>query len=176
MSMAKIVLLYSTSDGHTLKICRAIQDRLQDEHSVEVVAISDAGKLDLQSFDKVVIGASIRYGHHQPEVTAFINRNQALLDRKANGFFSVNVVARKPNKSSPQTNPYLRKFLRRITWKPKLLAVFAGRLDYPAYGWLDRNLIRFIMLLTGGPTDPNTTVEFTDWRQVAEFAERIGAL
>lgn len=174
--MANIVLLYSTTDGQTLKICRAIESHLQDSHSVDVVAIADAGTLDLRSFDKIVIGASIRYGHHQPEVLAFINHNQTLLDQKSNGFFSVNVVARKPNKSSPQTNPYLRKFLRRISWRPKLLTVFAGRLDYPAYNWFDRNVIRLIMLMTGGPTDPKTTVEFTDWQLVAEFAERINSL
>lgn len=153
-----------------------MQNHLQAEHAVEVLALADAGHLDLTSFDTIVIGASIRYGRHQPEVSAFIEQQQAVLEQKANGFFSVNVVARKPNKSSPQTNPYLRKFLRRMRWQPKLLAVFAGRLDYPSYSWLDRNVIRFIMLLTGGPTDPATSVEFTDWQQVAEFAEQIGAL
>ena len=30
-------------------------------------------------------------------------------------------------------------------------------------------MIRFIMLLTGGPTDPATVVEFTDWQRVEAF-------
>jgi hypothetical protein len=29
------------------------------------------------------------------------------------------------------------------------------------------------MLLTRGPTDPEGTFEFTDWRQVEEFARAI---
>jgi menaquinone-dependent protoporphyrinogen oxidase len=37
------------------------------------------------------------------------------------------------------------------------------------YGFLDRTMIRFIMWMTKGPTDPNTNVEFTDWDQVAKF-------
>jgi hypothetical protein len=52
----------------------------------------------------------------------------------------------------------------------------AGRLDYSRYGWLDRQLIRFIMMLTGGPTDPRTVVDFTSWEMVDDVAQRIAAL
>ncbi|HEY5896659.1 MAG TPA: flavodoxin domain-containing protein, partial [Burkholderiales bacterium] len=86
------------------------------------------------------------------------------------------IVARKPNKNTPETNPYLRKFLRQISWRPRQLAVFAGKLDYPKYGFWDRHIIRFIMLLTSGPTDPSTVVEFTDWKQVERFAHVISEM
>ena len=57
-----------------------------------------------------------------------------------------------------------------------LVDVFAGKLDYPRYGFLDRQMIRFIMLMTRGPTDPTAIVEFTDWQRVEAFAQRIHAL
>ena len=78
----------------------------------------------------------------------------------------MNVVARQPGKNHPETNPYLRKFLRGIRWQPQRLDVFAGRLEYPKLGALDRAVIRFIMWITGGPTDPRGTYEFTDWARV----------
>lgn len=87
--------------------------------------------------------------------------------------FSVNLVARKPEKRQPDSNPYLRKFLRRIAWRPKSLAVFAGKLDYPSYGALDRTVIRLIMWITGGPTDPATVVDYTDWQQVEDFGRAL---
>ena len=102
--------------------------------------------------------------------------NRALLERKACAFFSVNIVARKPNKNTPETNPYVAKFLRQIAWRPRQVAVFAGMLDYPRYGFWDRQIIRFIMLLTSGPTDPNSVVEFTDWQQVEAFGRQIGSM
>jgi menaquinone-dependent protoporphyrinogen oxidase len=137
------------------------------------MALDQANSLDLSTFDRIVIGASIRYGKHQPAVAKFIERHQATLEQKPSAFFTVNIVARKPNKNRPDTNPYLLKYLRQISWKPQLLGVFAGKLDYPKYGFIDRQMIRFIMLITKGPTDPKAVVEFTDWVQVEAFARQV---
>jgi menaquinone-dependent protoporphyrinogen oxidase len=123
-----------------------------------------------------VVGASIRYGRHRPAVVDFIERNAEVLNRKASAFFSVSVVARKPAKNQPHTNPYVRKLLSRIAWRPRAVGVFAGKIDYPRYDAIDRAVIRFIMLLTGGPTDPEAVVEFTDWRQVKAFGELIARM
>jgi menaquinone-dependent protoporphyrinogen oxidase len=53
--------------------------------------------------------------------------------------------------------------------------VFAGKLDYPRYRWFDRQMIRLIMALTGGPTDPTTVVDYTDWAAVDGFAGELRA-
>jgi menaquinone-dependent protoporphyrinogen oxidase len=63
---------------------------------------------------------------------------------------------------------------RRIT--PAIAAAVAGRLDDPSYRWYDRAMIRLIMRITGGPTDPRTTIEYTDWQQVDSIADAIAAL
>jgi menaquinone-dependent protoporphyrinogen oxidase len=175
--VAKILILYSSTDGHTRKICdRLLQVIEQQGHKVTLVPISDESKVDMQAFDKIVIGASIRYGKHSSKVTDFINRNKLLLDSKPNAFFSVNIVARKPEKNQPDTNPYMRKFVKQITWHPKELAVFAGKLEYPKYSFFDRLMIRLIMFITKGPTDPKAVIEFTDWQQVKSFGRLIGAM
>lgn len=175
--MSSILIVYSTTDGHTLTICERMRKVLEGEgYRVTLMSIAENPIVDLRPFDKIVIGASIRYGKHRPEVAEFIRRNEAMLDARPNAFFSVNIVARKPGKNRPETNPYLRKFLRRITWRPRALAVFAGRLDYPRYGFLDRSVIRLIMLMTRGPTDPRAVIEFTDWQQVEAFARCMGGM
>ncbi len=173
--MANILIIYSTTDGHTVEICRRLIQVLEPlGHRVTLVSVTEAGGIDLLGFDKIVIGASIRYGKHSPQIVNFIRDHERTLADKPNAFFSVNVVARKPAKSQPDTNPYLRKFLRKISWKPKELAVFAGKIDYPRYTPVDRFMIRLIMWMTKGPTDPTTVTEFTDWAQVERFALVIG--
>lgn len=175
--MANILIAYSTTDGHTRKICERLKDVLEERaHKVTLAWINDEPEKDLNPFDTIVIGASIRYGRHRPQVYEFVKRNQQLLDEKPSAFFTVNVVARKPEKSAPETNPYLRKFLRQISWKPGRLAVFAGKIDYPIYTFWDRQIIRFIMWLTRGPTDPRTVVEFTDWSRVDDFGRVIAEM
>ena len=175
--MAKVLILYSTTDGHTIEICKRIGQIVEaggDE--VQLKDLKDNPELAAGSFDKIVLGASIRYGKHQPLVHAFIRKNQAILEQTPNALFSVNIVARKPEKNTPETNPYLTKFLTQIDWKPQLLGVFAGRLDYPSLGFVDKHMIRLIMWITKGPTDPSLTIEFTDWNKVEEFARKISAL
>lgn len=175
--MSKILILYSSTDGHTIKICNRLKQVIhQNTHDITVASVTDSRQIDLQSFDKIVVGASIRYGHHSKHVLDFIKNHRQLLDGKANAFFSVNIVARKAEKNRPETNPYLRKFLRQIEWRPKHLEVFAGKLDYPKYSFFDRMMIRFIMLITKGPTDPATVVEFTDWRQVEAFGKVVSEM
>ena len=175
--MANILIVYSTTDGHTREICLRLKQVIeQHQHQVTLVPVAEADSLNLESFDKIVLGASIRYGVHGKAVTEFIARNQQILESKPNAFFSVNVVARKPEKNRPETNPYLQKFLQRIAWQPQNLAVFAGKIDYPSYRPLDRLMIRLIMWMTKGPTDPKAVIEFTDWQQVEEFGHQVSRM
>lgn len=175
--MANILIIYSTTDGHTRKICQRLQDVMEQQaHEVTLVSVNDNPQLDLSLFDKIVIGASIRYGKHRPEVVETINHNAQLLASKPGAFFSVNVTARKSDKNTPETNPYMPKFLKQINWQPNELAVFAGKIDYPKYSTFDRIMIRFIMWMTKGPTDRNAVVDFTDWQAVKKFGDVISKM
>ncbi len=175
--MAKIIIIYSTTDGHTREICSYLLQVVEEHgNQVTLASIDDKELVDLSSFDKIVIGASIRYGKHSAKVYEFIKVNLKILEKKSNAFFSVNVVARKPDKNQPETNPYLKKFLMQISWKPKKLAVFAGKIDYQKYKYWDRFMIRLIMWVTKGPTDPKANIEFTNWNQVKEFGQTISKM
>lgn len=172
-----ILIACSSVDGHTRTICERLRAMLQSAgQAATVVAMEDTAALDLGGFAKIVVGASIRYGHHRRNVLDFANRHATLLNTQPSAFFSVNVVARKAAKNRAETNPYVRRFLARVAWRPALVDVFAGRLDYPRLRWFDRLSIRFIMRVTDGPTDPQGVFEFTDWQRVEEFALRLAAL
>ena len=150
--MANILILYSTTDGHTRKICEFLQHFIaQQNNHVTLRSIDEASGIDLAAYDKIVVGASIRYGKHAKPVYDFVRENQHLLDSMPNAFFSVNLVARKPGRNTRESNPYVKRFLKQITWEPKHLAIFAGKLDYPKYSFWDRKIIQLIMWMTKGP-------------------------
>ncbi len=171
--MSEVLIIYATTDGQTKKICSRIKQIIESiGNNVTLTSIKDNNE-DLTQFDKIIIGASIRYGKHSKDVYSFFNQNQSLLENKVNAFFSVNVVARKSDKNTVDTNPYMQKFLTQINFKPQLLEVFAGKIDYPKYKFIDKNMIRMIMWMTKGPTDLQSTTEFTDWDKVLEFSQKI---
>lgn len=166
----KIGIIYSTVDGQTLKICNKMREVLQqNDQEVDLISIDDF-KEDIAKYDKLVIGASIRYGVHNAKIIEFIKTNKAQLDSIKTAFFSVNLVARKPEKSDPETNPYVVKFFKTIDWKPTVVKVFAGKLDYKKYSFFDRKMIQLIMWMTKGPTNTDAEIEYTNWGKVNEFA------
>lgn len=93
-------------------------------------------------------------------------------------FFCVNLTARKEEqgKDTPEGSVYMRKFLKKSPWTPKLQAVFAGALRYPRYKLIDRLCIQFIMKVTGGETDPTKEIEYTNWEKVTLFASSIKSM
>ena len=171
--MSSSLIIYSSTDGHTKTICKRIINFLNDGDIVKFISVDEAIKIDVSKFNKIIIGASIRYGKHSKQLYKFIELNRNILDQKQSIFFSVNVVARKPKKNTPDTNPYIKKFLQISKWKPKKIGVFAGKVDYPNYNFFDKYIIRFIMFITGGPTDTSKSHEFTDWSKVEDFAKKL---
>jgi menaquinone-dependent protoporphyrinogen oxidase len=168
--MHQNLIIYSSTDGQTIKICKRIMSIIGD---CKIVSIDEAKNENLSKYGKVIVGASIRYGKHKPELYDYISDNiDHLIDTNAS-FFSVNVVARKPEKNTPLTNPYVQKFLSISKWHPSLIGVFAGKIDYPRYGVLDKFMIRLIMWITKGPTDTKNVYEFTNWDDVDSFAKKI---
>jgi menaquinone-dependent protoporphyrinogen oxidase len=170
-----ILIAYHGIYGHTRRVCECMQAELAAlGRRADVVPIAEVA--DPAAYGTVVLGAAIRNGKHNPAVHDFIARHRAVLDSRPNAFFSVNLVARKPEKNTVETNPYLKAFVEKTPWKPTLLGVFAGNLDYQRYGTMDRNIIRFIMWITKGPTDPRTKIEYTNWEEVRAFARRVAGL
>tara|TARA_B100001250_G_C19740434_1_gene762806 strand:+ start:674 stop:1192 length:519 start_codon:yes stop_codon:yes gene_type:complete len=171
--MKKTVIIYSTTDGQTKKICLRLAELSKSRNNVDLFSIDDIAMIDLEAYEKIILGASIRYGKHSPKVFDFVKKNKDILEKKTTAFFTVNVVARKKEKNTPETNPYMKKFLELSGWNPDKLGVFAGKIDYPKYGFFDKQIIRLIMFITKGPTDTSQTYEFTDWDKVDKFSRNV---
>ena len=169
----QLLILYSTVDGHTKAICEYLQKKLTTERIITISSLEEIGNLRISNFDQVLIGASVRYGYHRKNLYKFINDNKQELDKKKTIFFSVNLTARKSDKNTSDTNPYIIKFLKKVDWEPNIKEVFAGRLDYPSLDCANKLAILFIMLITNGPKDISKTYELTDWERVDQLAESM---
>ncbi|RKG38549.1 menaquinone-dependent protoporphyrinogen IX dehydrogenase [Acinetobacter rongchengensis] len=171
--MKNILVLFSSVDGQTLKICNYIKDLLADEgFNIQVASIDSHHKINT-NYDFILIGASIRYGGYRHSLYKFIQNNLYELEMVKTGFFSVSAIARKIGRDIPETDHYFEKFKRKSDWTPCIAGIFAGSISYPKYNFFDRFMIQAIMYLTNGPTDSSKVFEFTDWSKVRLFATQI---
>ncbi|WP_261903372.1 menaquinone-dependent protoporphyrinogen IX dehydrogenase [Vibrio fortis] len=172
--MAKALFLYSSREGQTKKILNYIKEEMV-EFDCDIRDLHTVGDVDFAQYDKVLIGASIRYGHLNKKLYQFIEHNLTQLQSNKVAFFCVNLTARKEDqgKDTPEGSAYIKTFLKKSPWQPSLIGVFAGALYYPRYNFFDRTMIRFIMTMTGGETDTSKEVEYTNWQKVSLFTEKL---
>ena len=172
--MNSVLIIYASCDGHTRDICLFLQQYMSRNGArIQLLSVDSYSETDLHKADAIIIGASIRYGKHSAKITQLCTANQQVLAQKKNAFFSVNAVARKPERCDVSTNPYLAKFLKNISWVPQHLAIFGGKINYAQYGFVDKYMIQAIMWLTKGPTDLNSCTDFTNWQNVEKFADGL---
>ncbi|MCL1143865.1 menaquinone-dependent protoporphyrinogen IX dehydrogenase [Shewanella gaetbuli] len=176
--MTKVLVLYYSRGGHTAQISRAIAQQIMASGAeCDVVNIHDVkNNLEWSKYHAVALGACVLYGSYHKSVFRFVEQYQAQLAAIPNSFFCVNVVARKPEKRVPENNKYLQKFLLLSPWKPQDVKIIAGLVDYPSWRWYDSLMIRLIMKMTDGPTDPKAIIDYTDWQDVACYGEHILSL
>ena len=170
---SRLLILYSTVDGHAKHICEYAQEKLKNSKEITIASLDDDSAQELNDFDEILLGASVRYGFHRKNVYEFVREHKDELLKKKTAFFSLNLTARKPEKASPETNPYIVKFLKKVDWEPDLKSVFAGRLDYPSLNCPNRLAILLIMAITNGPKDLSKVHDFTNWNKVDEMVESI---
>ncbi|QYJ75462.1 menaquinone-dependent protoporphyrinogen IX dehydrogenase [Shewanella sp. FJAT-52076] len=173
------LLIYFSRGGHTRKISEAIAARLEAcGHGCTLMSVSDAlqNPPEWDAFEVVALGACVLYGSYDKSVFELVDRFGGVLSSKVSSFYCVNVVARNPEKRIPENNKYLQKFLALSPWQPGDLKIIAGKVDYPAWPWYDALMIRLIMKMTNGPTDPKAVIDYTDWKDVDAYADHLATL
>ena len=85
--MTNTLIIYSSTDGHTKTICKRLTSYLNDGDKIKIISIDEAKKIELFAFNKIIIGASIRYGKHSKNLYKFVNSNKNVLDKIQSIFF-----------------------------------------------------------------------------------------
>jgi menaquinone-dependent protoporphyrinogen oxidase len=176
--MARILLAYASSHGHTAKIAERVAHLLR-KAGHDVVIDGDVGNTDpdIHGYDAVVAGASIHNGHFQSELVAWALRHGPALTLHPSAFFSVCLTAADDSDESREaTRDYLDDFEERSGWTPRLRTTFAGALQYREYDFATRLVMRLLMHRGHHPTDTSRDVDYTDWDAVDAFARACANL
>ena len=172
--MAKLVIIYGTSEGQTRKVAEHIAGVARGHgHPVKVVDIKQVPEdFELAAFDAAIIGASIHTGRYPATIVEFVKRQRPYLDRTPSAFFTVCLTAHDQTPAAKaQVQQYVTEFEQATGWQPAKVGIFAGALLYRQYNFVKRFMMRKISGSHGGETDTSRDWEYTDWDAVTRFAE-----
>ena len=166
--MSRILVLFHSYDEQTARIAQRVGEVIgRAGHQVAVERFDGEDLRDLSEFDAMLVGAAVRYGHHDRKLERAVKRRAAEISARPNAFFSVCLAA---TRNAAEAWGYVEGFASRTGWTPRESATFAGALRYSKYGAFRKLLMRTISRIAGGETDTSHDYEYTDWNAVERFA------
>lgn len=173
----KVPVLFATTEGQTGRIAERIASTLRERGLSSAafdVASTEAGSIDWNDVEGVVLGASLYRGKYQPRAVEFARDHRNELNARPSAFFGVSLSAASRNPEEVEAARRLaRGFAESAGLRPFRIASIAGTLAYTRYGFLIRFIMRRIAKKEGAPTDTSRDYELTDWAAVARFAHQV---
>lgn len=177
--MTHILIVYGTTDGHTRKIAQVVAENLRAQRcSVDVLdAAGMLRRLSPESYDGVIVAASVHIGDYQRTVANWVRTHAQMLNLLPTAFLSVCLaVVEQGTKPRQEVLRIMRRFLERCGWRPTITKMVAGALPYTRYGWLKRLMMKRIVAKAGGDTDTTRDYEYTDWNDLRTFSRDFAEL
>ena len=173
--MLRLLVAYTTYDGHTAKIAERIAATLKSaECAVEVCDLARSRpEQSLEGYDGVIAGGPLHGGDHPPKLVTFASKNRTTVNTKPSAFLSVSLSAAGNDEQRDDAIRCLNEFLEETGWKPNRSTIVAGALLYREYGFIKRWMMKRIVSGGGGDTDTSRNYVYTDWEALDKFAHEL---
>lgn len=171
--MARVLVLYGTTEGQAAKIARALTETLQGEGAtVDLVDARDRGADPRpEDYAGVIVVASVHVGGYQRGVLRWARSHAPALGARPNAFVSVCLgILEKNPATDRELAAIVERFVSKTRWRPALIKPVAGALPYSKYNWIKRWVMVRIVAKGGGDTDTSRDYEYTDWDDLRAFA------
>jgi len=172
--MPRLLVLFGTTDGHTRKVAWAIGDAIEScGCAVDVLDARLSGRsVGAESYDGVIVAASLHAHGYQRVVNRWVHRNAVVLSRRPTAFVSVCLGMLEQN---PQARHDIDAIVRRFEWTtgwcPEAVRLVSGALRYTRYGWWQKRALKRIAARAGAGTDTTRDYDYTDWHALRVFAQ-----
>ncbi|MHA6263932.1 flavodoxin domain-containing protein [Arenibacterium sp. CAU 1754] len=167
----KILICYATTEGQTRKISQYCANQLFAlGHSVELLNVSDADDLDIDSFDAAILAGSVHIGHVQKALGHFAAQFHAALNAMPTLFLQVSLAAAG---TDPQEHAELEKiageFCAEAEWIPGQVVQVPGAFRFTQYDFFRSWAMRYIASQKGETVDPKADKEYTNWAALGDL-------
>lgn len=142
--------------------------------AVTVQEVSKGDSTDPSPFDAVVVMASIHAGRHQRIMADWVKANASVLNQRRTAFLSVSLsTASGIPEVLDENRRQAEAFAEAAGWEPGQTELVAGCLQYPAYSFLTRFLMKRMAKSQGLPLETSRDHEYTDWESLETFAKQF---
>lgn len=175
----RILVVFATREGQTEKVATRIASHIEARgHGVSVVNARDdkaVRDLRLGAYELLVFGGSMHAGGIEDELVRFINGHEGEIVTKRRFFFLVllSAATRDPSLRAQWLQDARAKMNSQLKVAFEHVEMIAGALRYSKYPTPLKWLMRRIASQAGEGTDTSKDYEYTDWEQVAAFADRL---
>ncbi len=161
----RILIAYVSRTGVTAEFAQTLaQAPAFAADSVQVLKMQDVR--DLDGFDAVILGSSVRFGQWLAEAQKFVESRQKDLTQRPTALFTVHDLNRGGDAASRlQREAYLAKV--RPLLQARCEGFFVGRTEAARLNFFERLLLRMIPQETGAPASPQA---LQAWAQTARTA------
>jgi len=161
----RILIAYASRTGVTAEFAQTLaQAPAFAADRVQVLKMQDVR--DLDGFDAVILGSSVRFGQWLAEAQKFVESRQKDLTQRPTALFTVHDLNRGGDAASRlQREAYLAKV--RPLLQARCEGFFVGRTEAARLNFFERLLLRMIPQETGAPTSPQA---LQAWAQTARTA------
>ncbi len=183
--MKLLAVLYATREGQIRRIAEHLaataRSRNLAAEAIDVAALPSGFSLD--AYSAVILAASVHMQKHEIEMTRFVQRYRAELERLPALFLSVSLseagaedVTAAPERraqSAAEVEKMIQAFLAETGWHPSRVRAAAGALMYSKYNFLIRFVMKRIARAAGASTDTSRNHEYTDWEALDRVIDEL---
>lgn len=166
------LIIYASTHGHTGKIAERLASMLADSGlTSKVHEVKKGDNFDPAPYASVIVMASIHAEKHQKKMAEWVKSNAVSLNGKRTAFLSVSLSAASGAEEVLKMNrATAQQFADDSDWRPDQIELVAGCLQYPAYSFFTKFLMKRLAKRRGMPLDTSREHEYTDWKALQAFA------
>jgi menaquinone-dependent protoporphyrinogen oxidase len=175
MPESRVLILFSTSYGHTAQVAERLASRLRQRgFAVDVRRVEQLPpSFSLEPYRAVLLGGAVYFNRFPKALRAFATARHQELARLPAGFFSVGFAGASPLASDRErAREDFERFARETGWRPQETAFLGGAVEYTRYG----RPLRWFTWMFGrwqGARDTRRDYDYTDWSAVNRFGDHF---
>ena len=172
MPKPNVLVTYSSGYGATKEVAEEVVKAIENENEFKVDIKNIDNCTQINDYDVVVIGSSVRADLPLANTRDFISEHRFELTKKRVALFIVSITASIPEGVDIAKSELLTHLRDRYPWiSPVSIAAFGGRINFEKLNPVMQSLVRNVMKEKG--LDSNGSFDARNWDEIRSWAKKL---